>query len=102
MAAAAATTSRAPTRLNSWSATDEASHRYQEEPRDEEHRAMLAHTTDHYNGVTVDPAGLPGGDEEFKEALVTSLEEWKLTGRKGVWLKVTTAPTNLPRSRACS
>lgn len=62
---------------------------------------MLDHTTDHYNGVTVDPAGLPGGKEEFKEALETSLEAWKLTGKKGVWLKVTT-PTDRPPSRACN
>ena len=51
---------------------------------------MLDHTTDNYNGVTIESAGLPWGNKEFKEALETSLEAWKLTGKKGVWLKVTT------------
>lgn len=49
---------------------------------------MLTHTTDHYDGVTIDEASLPSSVEEFKRVVASSLEEWKADGKKGVWLKV--------------
>ena len=50
---------------------------------------MLEHTTDIYDGVTVDEKGLPGSIEEFTSSLEASLDEWRSAGKKGVWLKVT-------------
>lgn len=50
---------------------------------------MLEHTTDNYDGVTVDGSkGLPESTDAFKEVLESSLAAWKSAGRKGVWLKV--------------
>lgn len=49
---------------------------------------LLEHTTDIYDGVTVDGASLPATTEEFTSVLEASLEAWRSTGKKGVWLKV--------------
>lgn len=49
---------------------------------------LLEHTTDIYDGVTVDGASLPSTTEEFASVLEASLEAWRSTGKKGVWLKV--------------
>lgn len=50
---------------------------------------LLGHTTDVYDGVTVDKASLPDSIEEFTSVLKTSLKAWRSVGKKGVWLKVT-------------
>lgn len=49
---------------------------------------MLTHTTDYYDGVTIDETSLPHTIDEFKSVMESSLEEWRSTGKKGVWLKV--------------
>lgn len=49
---------------------------------------MLNHTTDYYDGVTIDEACLPESVDGFKTAIQSSLKEWKASGKKGVWLKV--------------
>lgn len=49
---------------------------------------LLEHTTDIYDGVTIDGASLPATTEEFTSVLEASLEAWRSTGKKGVWLKV--------------
>lgn len=49
---------------------------------------MLDHENDSYNGVIIDEKGLPEDKDSFKKALESSLEVWRLEGRKGVWLKV--------------
>ncbi|CAM9747906.1 unnamed protein product, partial [Scytosiphon promiscuus] len=56
--------------------------------RREQASAMLAHTGDVYDGVTIDEAGLPDTTEDFVAVLKTSLEAWRAAGKKGVWLKV--------------
>lgn len=49
---------------------------------------MLKHTTDFYDGVTIDETTLPESVDEFKSMIEKSLEEWRSAGKKGVWLKV--------------
>ncbi|CAM9922975.1 unnamed protein product, partial [Ectocarpus fasciculatus] len=56
---------------------------------------LLEHTTDIYDGVTVDGASLPATTEEFASVLEASLEAWRSTGKKGVWLKVPADRTEL-------
>lgn len=75
------------TRLDSSSPSSETPPFYEEQPRN-----VLAHTTDNYNGVTIEADSLPGSNDEVKEALETSLEAWKIAGKKGVWLKVMRPP----------
>lgn len=62
----------------------------QELTEDQGPTMLLEHTTDIYDGVTVDKASLPHGIEEFTSLLETSLKVWRSTGKKGVWLKVIT------------
>lgn len=54
---------------------------------------MLEHTTDLYDGVTVDEKGLPETIEDFTSLLEASLGAWRSTGKKGVWLKVNRSKT---------
>ncbi|CAM9201160.1 unnamed protein product [Ectocarpus sp. 12 AP-2014] len=56
---------------------------------------LLEHTTDVYDGVTVDGASLPPTTEEFTSVLGASLEAWRSSGKKGVWLKVPADRTEL-------
>lgn len=49
---------------------------------------VLKHTTDNYDGVTVDKTSLPDSIDEFISVMETSLEAWRSVGKKGVWLKV--------------
>lgn len=49
---------------------------------------LLEHTTDNYDGVTVDEASFPESIEGFTSVLEASLEAWRSAGKKGVWLKV--------------
>lgn len=67
---------------------DERSNPYNEQLwKEKKGTAMLEHTTDNYDGVTV-TASLPPTTEAFKEVMEASLETWRSTGKKGVWLKV--------------
>jgi len=50
--------------------------------------AELPHRVDTYNGIIIDPAGLPESPEEFQSILETSIQQWKEDKRKGVWLKI--------------
>lgn len=43
---------------------------------------------DEYNGVIVDPRGLPSAPSVFSAVLKSSLSHWKIKGKKGVWLKI--------------
>ena len=49
---------------------------------------ILKHQSDRYNGVIVDMDSLPGSAEDFARCLDTSLDVWKLAGRRGIWLKI--------------
>jgi 8-oxo-dGTP pyrophosphatase MutT (NUDIX family) len=48
----------------------------------------LSYMNDRYDGVIVDASQLPSDDEEFKQLLLSSLEEWKLLKKRGIWLKL--------------
>eukprot|EP00752_Nemacystus_decipiens_P017182 g15392.t2 len=67
----------------------------QQQQQHQQGARMLEHTTDHYDGVTVDENGLPGSIEEFTSSLEASLDEWRSAGKKGVWLKVPADRTEL-------
>ncbi|PON62487.1 Nudix hydrolase 6-like [Parasponia andersonii] len=43
---------------------------------------------DDYNGVVIDPDSLPISANAFANALRASLANWKLKGKKGIWLKL--------------
>ncbi|KAF5748521.1 nudix hydrolase 8-like [Tripterygium wilfordii] len=43
---------------------------------------------DEYNGVVVDTNSLPSSANAFASALQASLCNWKLKGKKGIWLKI--------------
>ncbi|XP_059638275.1 nudix hydrolase 8-like [Cornus florida] len=43
---------------------------------------------DEYDGVIIDPQSLPTSANAFASALRASLSNWKLKGKKGVWLKI--------------
>eukprot|EP00240_Pyramimonas_obovata_P015640 CAMPEP_0118943280 /NCGR_PEP_ID=MMETSP1169-20130426/38008_1 /TAXON_ID=36882 /ORGANISM="Pyramimonas obovata, Strain CCMP722" /LENGTH=294 /DNA_ID=CAMNT_0006888499 /DNA_START=483 /DNA_END=1367 /DNA_ORIENTATION=- len=53
---------------------------------------VLEHTEDLYNGVIVNPEGLPNPEEEdnFISSLDASIAHWKAAGKRGIWLKVPT------------
>ena len=55
--------------------------------------APLSGQRDVYDGIIVDPAGLPAEPQEFAAALRASLDAWRGEGVRGVWVKV-------PRERA--
>jgi hypothetical protein len=56
---------------------------------------VLQCTYDLYDGVVVDADALPTTSSGFAARLTTSLYEWRATGRRGVWLKVRAAATQL-------
>ncbi|OVA16219.1 NUDIX hydrolase domain [Macleaya cordata] len=43
---------------------------------------------DEYGGIIVDPERLPSSANAFASILRASLSNWKLKGKKGVWLKI--------------
>lgn len=43
---------------------------------------------DEYDGVIIDPQSLPSTANAFASALRASLANWKIQGRKGIWLKI--------------
>ncbi|KAK1365315.1 putative Mutt domain protein [Heracleum sosnowskyi] len=43
---------------------------------------------DDYNGIIIDPESLPSSANAFASALKASLSNWKLKGKKGVWMKI--------------
>ncbi|KAI3915323.1 hypothetical protein MKX01_035582 [Papaver californicum] len=43
---------------------------------------------DEYGGVIIEPEHLPSNANSFASILRTSLSNWKLKGKKGVWLKI--------------
>lgn len=49
---------------------------------------LLPGHEDNYDGLILDPEGLPESPEEFAEALDTSLASWRSRGYRGIWLKV--------------
>ncbi|PSS20832.1 Nudix hydrolase [Actinidia chinensis var. chinensis] len=50
---------------------------------------------DEYEGVIIDPEGLPLSANAFASALRASLLNWKLKGKKGIWLKILLEQTEL-------
>ncbi|XP_012076829.1 nudix hydrolase 8 isoform X1 [Jatropha curcas] len=43
---------------------------------------------DEYGGIIIDPNNLPSSVNAFASALRASLSNWKLKGKKGIWLKI--------------
>ncbi|OWM84462.1 nudix hydrolase 8-like isoform X2 [Punica granatum] len=43
---------------------------------------------DEYDGIVIDPQGLPTSANAFASALKASLSNWKSKGNRGVWLKL--------------
>ncbi|CAG9464324.1 unnamed protein product [Pedinophyceae sp. YPF-701] len=56
---------------------------------------MLKHKEDFYGGVIVDGDALPSDAARFEAELDASLESWRATGKRGVWLKVPTQQSHL-------
>nr|DAD44549.1 TPA_asm: hypothetical protein HUJ06_002779 [Nelumbo nucifera] len=50
---------------------------------------------DEYNGVVIDPECLPTSANAFASILRTSLSIWKLKRKKGIWLKILEAQSDL-------
>jgi ADP-ribose pyrophosphatase YjhB (NUDIX family) len=57
--------------------------------------AMLLGEGDSYDGVILDPSQLPDSPEQFKSNLEYSIETWKVSKRRGIWLKIPTPKANL-------
>ncbi|GMN50664.1 hypothetical protein TIFTF001_019818 [Ficus carica] len=49
---------------------------------------LLDAWNDDYNGVVINPESLPISANAFASSLRASLSNWKLKGKKGVWLKI--------------
>ncbi|KAJ4832765.1 hypothetical protein Tsubulata_019811 [Turnera subulata] len=49
---------------------------------------MLEAWDDEYGGVIVDPNSLPSSANAFASSLQASLSNWKLKGKRGIWLKI--------------
>ncbi|KAK9266635.1 hypothetical protein L1049_003587 [Liquidambar formosana] len=49
---------------------------------------LLGAEDDEYDGVIIDPESLPTSANAFASALHASLSNWKLKGKKGIWLKI--------------
>jgi len=52
---------------------------------------MFKGKSDRFKGITVDSKDEPCSKEEFKAKLMTSLDEWKNNGVRGVWFHIRTA-----------
>ncbi|KAF9602094.1 hypothetical protein IFM89_024861 [Coptis chinensis] len=50
---------------------------------------------DEYEGVIIDPVCLPSSANAFASLLQASLFEWRLKGKKGVWLRILTEQADL-------
>jgi hypothetical protein len=48
----------------------------------------LDHECDKYDGVIISPETLPENKEDFSTHLDYSLQSWKATGKRGIWLKI--------------
>ena len=51
-------------------------------------KVALEYHEDKYDGVIVDEQRLPKTRADFSSQLLRSLETWRATGKKGVWLKI--------------
>lgn len=49
---------------------------------------LLEASDDEYDGVVVNPEGLPSDPDTFASQLTASLSHWRIKGKKGVWLKL--------------
>ena len=56
---------------------------------------LLAHTTNPFNGVIIDPDGLPDDAETFNPLLAHSLDTWRGNGNLVAWLEVPIAKAQL-------
>ncbi|GLT32253.1 hypothetical protein SLA2020_069320 [Shorea laevis] len=56
---------------------------------------LLSARDDEYNGVIIDPEGLPSSANAFASALCASLSNWKMKGKKGIWLEIPTELADL-------
>ncbi|XVF88662.1 hypothetical protein PTKIN_Ptkin19aG0068500 [Pterospermum kingtungense] len=50
---------------------------------------------DEYNGVIIDTSCLPSSANAFASALRASLSNWKLKGKRGIWLKILSEQADL-------
>jgi hypothetical protein len=64
-------------------------------PSDKKETYILKATEDMFDGIIVDPTGLPKDIPTFVKSLKISLEFWKSQNKKGVWLKLPIANSNL-------
>ncbi|CAM6019507.1 unnamed protein product [Sphagnum balticum] len=64
-------------------------------PSDKKETYTLKATEDMFDGIIVDPTGLPKDIPTFVKSLKISLEFWKSQNKKGVWLKLPIANSNL-------
>lgn len=56
---------------------------------------VLKHAGDRYDGVVISTSDLPSDGSEFQSTLATSLEYWRNTKRRGIWLKIPISKSNL-------
>lgn len=50
--------------------------------------SVLGHAEDRYDGVIVEASTLPDSKDVFLSDLLYSLQQWKSSGKRGVWLKI--------------
>ncbi|KAF2285183.1 hypothetical protein GH714_038973 [Hevea brasiliensis] len=50
---------------------------------------------DEYGGIVIDPSSLPSSANAFASALRASLTNWKMKGKKGIWLKILSEQADL-------
>lgn len=48
---------------------------------------LLAHSTDRYGGVKIEPVHLPPTAAEFASRLEASMSAWIATGKRAVWIE---------------
>ena len=50
--------------------------------------STLPYKSDRYNGVTINETEIPKNPKDFENLLKTSLDQWVLEKKRGVWLKI--------------
>jgi 8-oxo-dGTP pyrophosphatase MutT (NUDIX family) len=55
---------------------------------DQSNKFLLDYDNDKYDGVIIKADALPHTIDEFESQLVSSLKSWKISGKRGVWLKL--------------
>jgi ADP-ribose pyrophosphatase YjhB (NUDIX family) len=55
---------------------------------DQSNKFELDYDSDKYDGVIIKSEALPHSRDEFESQLVSSLKSWKISGKRGIWLKL--------------